>query len=585
MIEKKLLQIFLKPKNKKQLQYEIVRAFVVEGMSAKEISKKFKTTDQAVFSIIREAKKNIDYLSFDHQDKKTGRKKKIDSDLEATILSMRQKNLSILDIQEALKNLNHRVSVSQLQRFFDEANVARIKQRTPRERNLTKNKMFIADRAATLNVLDLQPFKTDCPIAGIFFFIPYIIESKILDVIKKCNLPRSSEISGINACLSMLLLKLVGQERLTQIQAYDHENTFGIFAGLNKLPKSTYMNTYSCLTSEKMLLEFQEKLLKILTTQYPDLYSQGQINLDFHSIPHYGDSDVAVESLEKVWCGARGKTLRGVNTLIAQNGLTDLILYTKADILRKNEAEEILKFVEYWKKIKGSVGETLVFDCKLTKYTVLEKLDRDGIKFITLRKRNATLVKEAYAIDKSLWKKIALKIGKRKHPKFFVYESRVKIKGIDNELRQIIITGHGRENPTFIITNDHKLPLVKLIEAYAKRWHIENKLSELVSFFNLNALSSPFMIRIHFDIMWTAIADTLYNIFKRDLRRFESCRAGTIFKKFINMPGTLEYDGESFTVKIRKRAGTPVLMGVNKLSEPIQVPWLGNKNLKIEWKF
>ena len=30
---------------------------------------------------------------------------------------------------------------------------------------------------------------------------------------------------------------------------------------------------------------------------------------------------------------------------------------------------------------------------------------------------------------------------------------------------------------------------------------IENKLSELVAFFNLNALSSPVMIRIHFDIL------------------------------------------------------------------------------------
>jgi len=33
------------------------------------------------------------------------------------------------------------------------------------------------------------------------------------------------------------------------------------------------------------------------------------------------------------------------------------------------------------------------------------------------------------------------------------------------------------------------------------------------------------------------IADTLYHIFARDLRRFEKNLAPTIFKKFINFPG------------------------------------------------
>ena len=64
------------------------------------------------------------------------------------------------------------------------------------------------------------------------------------------------------------------------------------------------------------------------------------------------------------------------------------------------------------------------------------------------------------------------------------------LKGCANTFRQIIIKDHGRENPTFVITNNMELPLATVIEVYAKRWHIENKLAELVSFFNLNALSN-----------------------------------------------------------------------------------------------
>jgi len=92
---------------------------------------------------------------------------------------------------------------------------------------------------------------------------------------------------------------------------------------------------------------------------------------------------------------------------------------------------------------------------------------------------------------------------------------------------------------TFIITNNKDLPMKDILEVYARRWRIENKLAELVAFFNLNALSSPIMIRIHFDILWTLIADTLYRRFAQDLRRFETNIAPTIFRKFIGFLPTL----------------------------------------------
>ena len=123
----------------------------------------------------------------------------------------------------------------------------------------------------------------------------------------------------------------------------------------------------------------------------------------------------------------------------------------------------------------------------------------------------------------------------------------------------------------------------ELLITYAKRRHLENKFADLVKFFCLNALSSPIMIRIHFDLLWTVIADTLYHIFAKNLKWFENSKADKIFKKFIDMPGQIEYDGKTFTVKIRKRSTTPVLLSVEKLNEDIIVPWLYNKILKIEW--
>ena len=135
----------------------------------------------------------------------------------------------------------------------------------------------------------MKKFKTDLPIAGIFQFLPYIIESGILDIVKRCNLPESSSIDSVSACLSILLLKLIGNERLSHIEHYDQEPGFGIFAGLNILPKSVYMSKYSCGASEKILGKFQEELLLKFINNYPEFYDGNYINLDFHTIPHFGD--------------------------------------------------------------------------------------------------------------------------------------------------------------------------------------------------------------------------------------------------------------------------------------------------------
>ena len=186
-------------------------------------------------------------------------------------------------------------------------------------------------------------------------------------------------------------------------------------------------------------------------------------------------------------------------------------------------------------------------------------------------------------IEDEKWTSVYISIPKRKHKRCRMYESQVILREGCAPVRQIIIKDHGRAEPTYIITNNIDLKIKEVLMVYAKRWRIENKLGELVAFFNLNALSSSLMVRIHFDILWTMIADTLYHQFAQDLPRFEHERANTIFKRFINMPGKLTYDGEEFIVKIRKRAHTPILMKQKKLLEGIRVPWLDNKIIRIQW--
>ncbi len=568
---------FQKPDSKKQKQYEAVRAFVVDKLSAQEVADKFDYKLSSVYTFIKMAKSGE--IDFFPQPKKGPKQRHVSFEIQKQIFRYRNQNLSHTDICKKLNDRGINISAQTVSRILADAGFEKLKRRTNKELGLTVRNKIIPERAENLDFTKLKKFSVDTPVVGIFFFLPYIIETGIIDILQKLPLPSSSVIGAVQACMSILALKLVGNERLSNVENYDKEPGLGVFAGLNVLPKNTYMSTYSCLASTEMILDFQEQIVKNLRLKYADLFNGNYINLDFHSIPHYGE----FSEMEKVWVGAKHKTMKGADTVIAQDAKSNMILYTRADILRKEEANEVLKFVEYWKKVNESVSQTLVFDCKFTSYKVLDTLDNDNVKFITLRKRTTKLMDEILSIDDKNWTKLKLDIPKRKYKKVSVYEQNVKLSNCKNQFRQIAIKDHGREKPTLIITNDENISMKKILEVYAKRWRVEQKLAELVAFFNLNALSSPLMIRIHFDMLWTMVADTLYHIFAQDLRRFENNLATTIFKKFINIPGRVIYDGNKFIVKIRKRAHTPILKDVEKLQNPIQVPWLDNKNLEIIW--
>ncbi len=572
-----LVDYFKKPISHRQKQYEAIRAIAIGGESIEEAAKRYGYKASTVYSLLRDARAGK--IELFPAVKKGPQQKRTDPDVCDKIIEYRKMRLSTSDIQERLAEETNKITSRTVERILKDAGYGKLKRRTNKELGITTKNKIIPDRSEHLDFSELEPFNIDCPSAGCFFFIPYILESGIIDIVKECKMPDSSDIGSTQACLSMLLLKLMGRKRLSHIGTYDREPGLGIFAGLNVLPKPTYMNTYSCRCSESQVMNLQSKVITCLKKRYPGLYCSDYINLDFHSIPHFGDES----EMEKVWCGARGKTMKGANTVFIQDSQSNAILYTRADILRNEEANEIKKFVTYWKTINGRVNETLVFDCKFTAYRVLDELEDDKIKFITLRKRYAKLIKDTLELPPNEWKKIHLSIPKRKYKNVSVHESEVKLRGCNNTFRQITVKDHGRSKPTFIITNNKDLPMKDILEVYARRWRIENKLAELVAFFNLNALSSPIMIRIHFDILWTLIADTLYRRFAQDLRRFEINIAPTIFRKFIDMPGRVVYDGNKFAIKIRKRAHTPVLKEVERLQKPFKVPWLSGKTVEIVW--
>jgi hypothetical protein len=302
------------------------------------------------------------------------------------------------------------------------------------------------------------------------------------------------------------------------------------------------------------------------------------VNLDYHNIPHYGDES----ELEKHWAGARGKTMKGALTLFAQDAETKLMLYTSADIKRSEADDQVLTFLSFWKKVCRGVKSTLVFDSKFTTYEKLSELNRQRIKFITLRRRGKSLIDK---IDQmGPWKRIHIPHPKRKYPNPLVFESMISLRNYVGDLRQIVVKGNGHEKPAFLITNDLDMPLETIVGNYSRRWRVEKGIAEAVKFFNLNALSSPILIKVHFDVLMTMIADTLYTMLARKLRGFEDCDAPKIYRHFVRGKGTIIVNDGAVDVVYPRRSHNPILRAVPWDNLPCSLPGLRNAKLSLSFQ-
>jgi len=568
---------FANPSTPDQKKYEVLRALFYEKLPQNEVTEKFGYTDYTIQAIIRDFRQGK--LIFFPLKKSGPKDRTISQEAKTKIISLRKQNLSSEDIYNRLLSENIKISSRTVERILDDEGFSKLPRRTNKGRGLTKKKTIIPEKSHQIEVSELVNQKLHCKTAGIFLLIPYLLKTNLPDIIQNSHFPETSEISKLNYLLSIISLKLIGQERLSQINDFSLDRGLGLFAGLNVLPKSTAISTYSYSIDKDAINLFQETFIKNLNGIDGSYYSGETINLDFHTIPHFGDNP----PLDNHWSGSRNKALKSAYTFIAQDAESRITSYINADIKKGEESQEILHFVEYWISVKGIVNETLVFDSRLTDYDVLEKFNDPKIKFITLRRRGSKLVENAFSLPAESWTEIKLDIPKRKYNKFKVFEHVINLVKDGHPVREIIIKDHGRETPTFLVTNNFDFPIEKCVELYARRWRIENKIAELVKFFSLNALSSPIVIRIFMDVMLTMVADICYRLFARDICKFEDATPQTIFSKFIDVTGNIEIVDNEIIVQLRKNAHAPILISNPVFKKSYEIPWLNNMKLKYVW--
>ncbi|MBF0299982.1 MAG: hypothetical protein HQK51_14750 [Oligoflexia bacterium] len=180
------------------------------------------------------------------------------------------------------------------------------------------------------------------------------------------------------------------------------------------------------------------------------------------------------------------------------------------------------------------------------------------------------------------WEKIHLDILKRKNKDITVHDSKIIIKNYHKTkmIRQIVIKDHGRKQPTFILTNDFENSSKKIILKYARRWLVEKGISEEISFFHLNLLSSSMVIKVDFDLVMSLVANTLYKLLARQLEGHEKETAKTLYLNFIHNGADIEIKNKEIRVSLLKKAHNPIIMSTSIFKDIVSVPWLNDYKLK-----
>jgi transposase len=563
---------FLQPKISSHKKYEALRASLVDGLCDEDVAKKFGFTYFSFKSIKRDMKQAVD-TDFFVQTKTKG-KSQIRTQAEEHVLTFRKRNYSVDEIKEKLQK-EHQLTISSatINDILDKEGFTKLFRRTGRERmEAMQQEQNYAEHSSIMEFAKHPQSITS--FGGIFLFIPLMLE---LGLDKLFELPfyGSKQIPVQNYLLSYLCVKLLGCERLYHCSNYNFDYALGGFAGLNVLPKSSTLASYSyrhdTLTVKKLLKGFTKKL-------YANGWIKGKnINLDFHSIPYFGETS----EIERNWVATRGKRMKSILSLFAQDLDTTFLCYSNGDIKQDEQNDEVLQFVEYYKETTGILPERLIFDSKLTTYKNLDELNQKGIKFITLGRRGSDFVKKIEKVDS--WTKIKLDNVKRKYSELQCFEKQSRIIDYQGEIREVYVKGNGRELPMRLFTNDNDATLKQIITYYSRRWRIENNIAENVDFFNLNSLQSPVIVQVNFDIAMTLITNSLYKILARKLRWFEDATPKTISRKFVNIDTQINITEHEFIIQYKKNTYNPMIKDwVTKLDET-KIPWLENRKLVFEF--
>jgi hypothetical protein len=569
-----LAEHFLQPSNATHRQYEALRAYFVEGCPGPEVAERFGYAYASFRTLASQFRKEPTRPFFLSPAKgpHTAPKKQA---LRQSVIALRKQNLSIYDISRVLGADGHRISPVAVDQILKAEGFARLPRRDDQDRP-PATRPTVAD-VADVGQLDLSPRTVHTKFGGLFLFLPTLATLPFDRIIRSAGLPGSQMVPAPHAIRSLLALKLFGNARHSHVMSYVLDQGLALFAGLNVIPKRSFLTEYSCRIDPDCYRRWMRRWFDALSNC--GLSRGTSFDLDFHTIPYHGDDAL----VEKHYVSKRSRSQKGILAFLAHDADTRVFCYARADVRKQDQADEVLNFVTYWKKRTGRLPEEVIFDCTLTTYANLDRLNKQGVAFITLRRRSPALLRAVEDAPPSAWQRVELEGVSRIYRTPRVLDQQIQLKDYKGPIRQLLITDLGHEEPTVLLTNQRERSVAKLIERYAQRMLIENQIEDGIDFFHMDALSSAVALHITCDLQLTLMASSLYRLLGTRIGQgYEVAKSRHLFRDFIDATATIRLTEREVVVRFQKRAHNPLLLAAGFGDTDVAIPWLGKKRLRIE---
>jgi hypothetical protein len=568
-----LTRRFLEPSNSTHRQYEALRAFFVDGLPSAEAATRFGYTPGSFRVLVHQFRSQPDrdfFAPTTHQGRPPGKQKR----LRQQVVAFRKQNLSVHDISRALARDGEALSPAAVAAILKEEGFAKLPRRGDEERP-DRPGPVTAD-IADVRQLDLAPRHVHTKFGGLFLFLPDLIASELDAALARSGFPGSAMVPAGCAMRSLLALKLFGNARHRHVMGYVLDEGLALFAGLNAIPKRSFLTEYSSRVTPACYPKLMRQWFD--TVSRLGLKWGTSFDLDFHTIPFHGEDPL----VEKHYVSKRSRSQKGVLAFLAQDAETRVFCYANAELRKDRRDDEILRFVDYWKRRTGRLPEELIFDCTLTTCAKLNELNRMGVHFITLRRRTSRLLAEIAGAPMSAWRRVELENVSRAYRTPRVLDRRIALTGYDGPLRQLTVADLGHEDPTLLLTNQLNRSASHLIGRYAQRMLIENNIEDGIDFFHMDALSSAVAMKVNCDLQLTLMASSLYRLLAvRVANGYEAAKCRHLFMDLIDATADLMMTEREVVVKFQKRAHNPLLIAAGFDKTDVVIPWLGRKRLRL----
>jgi transposase len=571
---------FTAPSQVNQRRYEALRAFFVDGLSYAEAGERFGYTRWAMVDLVRQHRAGR--LDLFAAPKKPGPPPGVAPARERVrgrVIELRRQGYSAYEISGRLAAEGTPLNRTSVAEILAEEGFGRLLRHPEPEASISP---ATAGRDTTLPAAkvigwDCWPDRLETTRAGLLLAVPDLAALDLPALVSAAGYPGTRVIPAVNWLLSLLALKLTRTRRVSHVDDLLTDPAAALFAGLATLPKKSALTQYSYRLAHDHQQKFLAALDHTMISQGLATESEAIFDLDFHAVMHWGRDPV----LERHYVPARSQRARSVLTFFAQDTGTHNLVYANADISKATQAREAIAFCDHWKQVTGTDPKMLIMDQKVAPQEVLGELDERGVKFATLRMRSPSLISYLNNLAPRDFTTITLdRPGPHNRPR--VHEDpAVTLTRYPGTVRQVIVTGLGREEPTVIITNDDHIPTRALVAQYARRMTIEQRLAEIIRAFCTDALSSTVNLNVDLDVMLAVLAQTLTAALRARLPGYTTATPDTIQRRFLETPGQIITTAHTITVRLERRAYTPVLRKAG-LPHATPVPWWDGRVIRYE---